>query len=68
MAHFESLLWEHHPRKLAHARARRRAPAPSVEDDQSEWTASPVGSLGRPLLREVTLYLEFFALARDTSD
>jgi hypothetical protein len=44
---------------------RRRVAATTVEDDSSEWSASPPGRLGRPLLKEVTLYLEFFALARE---
>jgi hypothetical protein len=63
MAHFESLLWEHHPRRVARTRARRRVARASVDDDRSEWTALPVGRLGRPLLKEIALYLDFFALA-----
>jgi hypothetical protein len=63
MAHFESLLWEQHPRKTARARARRRVTKQSEIDDHSEWTALPLGRLGKPLLKEIALYLEFFALA-----
>ena len=32
-------------------------------DPLTEWTASPLGRLGRPLLVEIETYLEFFAIA-----
>jgi hypothetical protein len=30
----------------------------------AEWTARPVGRLGRPLVAEIEAYLDFFALAQ----
>ncbi len=31
----------------------------------TEWTARPLGRLGRPLLAEIESYLHFFSIARD---
>jgi hypothetical protein len=68
MAQFESLLWEGHPRRIARARDRRAGVPRAVTDERSEWTARPVGRLGRPLLGEIEAYLDFLALAREVGD
>jgi hypothetical protein len=68
MAQFESLLWERHPRRIARTRIAARASSGLAIDDRSEWTARPIGRLGRPLLREIEAYLDFFALAREVGD
>jgi hypothetical protein len=68
MAQFESLLWEWHPRRVARTRIARRASSGMATDDRSEWSARPVGRLGRPLLREIEAYLDFFALVREVGD
>jgi hypothetical protein len=60
---FESLLWESRPRRLMRYRSGRRVVG-SVPNPLTEWTAGPVGRLGRPLLVEIEAYLEFFAIAR----
>jgi hypothetical protein len=60
---FESLLWE---RRASYAE-RRPSPQGTAQLQASplaEWTAQPVGRLGRPLVAEIEAYLEFFALAR----
>ena len=31
----------------------------------TEWTARPLGRLGRPLLAEIESYLHFFSIAQD---
>jgi hypothetical protein len=62
MGQFESLLWE---RRVS--RAGRGAKSHGSVDlgtsPLAEWTARPVGRLGRPLMAEIEAYLEFFALA-----
>ena len=68
MAQFESLLWERLPRRIARTRIAGRASSAAATDDRSEWTARPIGRLGRPLLREIETYLDFFALAREVGD
>jgi hypothetical protein len=35
------------------------------EARRGEWTATPPGRLGRRLLADINLYLEFFAIARE---
>jgi hypothetical protein len=60
---FESLLWESRPRRLLRHRSGMRVVG-SVPNPLTEWTAGPVGRLGRPLLFEIEAYLEFFAIAR----
>jgi hypothetical protein len=42
----------------------RARPASYPANPLMEWTARPLGRLGRPLLVEVETYLEFFAIAR----
>ena len=51
----------------------RRAPRRLAGDDErrsyrpgslSEWTARPLGRLGRPLLAEIEAYLTVFSIAR----
>ncbi len=39
-------------------------PVGGSPDPLAEWTARPVGRLGRPLLVEIETYLNFFAIAR----
>ena len=63
MAQFESLLWERRQRRVS--RARTPVTRQPKVDAQAEFTASPPGRLGRPLLAEIETYLEFFALARE---
>jgi hypothetical protein len=63
MGQFESLLWERHPRDAS----RRRDALPPRRSDANpltEWTARPLGRLGRPLVAEIETYLQFFAIAR----
>jgi hypothetical protein len=62
MGQFESLLWERRGTRVG----RRPRPHRSAQLDISpltEWTARPVGRLGRPLVAEIEAYLGFFALA-----
>ena len=41
------------------------ATAPSSRHDSlTEWTARPLGRLGRPLVAEIESYLHFFSIAR----
>ncbi len=68
MAQFESLLWEGQPRRIARARIAGQTSRGAVTGARSEWTARPVGRLGRPLLREIEAYLDFLALAREVGD
>lgn len=63
MGQFESLLWESRPRRLVRHRTGKLVRG-SVPNPLTEWTAAPVGRLGRPLLVEIEAYLEFFAIAR----
>lgn len=63
MGQFESLLWERRPRRAVRPRA-HASRVHSNADPLTEWTARPVGRLGRPLLIEIETYLEFFAIAR----
>jgi hypothetical protein len=65
MAQFESLLWERYPRRIARTRIVARTSSGAATDDRSEWTARPIGRLGRPLLREIEAYLDFYTLARE---
>ena len=62
MAHFEPLLWEKHPRPLR--RGRVASAAAQAIDPSSEFAARPLGKLGRRLLADVDVYLQFFAAAR----
>jgi hypothetical protein len=39
-----------------------------VTSPLTEWTARPLGRLGRPLVAEVEMYLQFFALVREEPD
>jgi hypothetical protein len=64
MGQFESLLWERRAGRRGR-RTRPRATARSVTSPLSEWTARPLGRLGRPLVAEVETYLQFFALLHD---
>ena len=61
MARYELLVSLKHPR-----RALRLEPAHPRRSTASltEWTARPVGRLGRPLVSEVEAYLQFFSIAR----
>ena len=52
---------------------RRPVPRRPAEDDDwpsgrtgslTEWTARPLGRLGRPLVAEIEAYLTFFSIAR----
>ena len=63
MGQFESLLWERRSSRVG-CRPRPQATAQLHASPLAEWTARPVGSLGRPLVAEIEAYLEFFALAR----
>lgn len=62
MAHFEPLLWE----QVSGRALRPSCASPDRRDDNplTEWTARPLGRLGRPLLAEIEAYLEFFTIAR----
>jgi len=62
MAQFEPLLWERHTRRH---RARVRGSSRPAIDGRCEFTARPLGRLGRPLVAEAEAYLAFFALARE---
>lgn len=59
---FESVLWESPSRPVGRHR-RRTASTWHAVNPLVEWTARPLGSLGRPLLEEIEDYLEFFAIA-----
>lgn len=61
MGEFDSLFSEFRPRAMS---GRREVNPPAVYDAGSEWRARLLGRLGRPLLREIEAYLEFFAIAR----
>jgi hypothetical protein len=37
-------------------------------DSLTEWTARPLGRLGRPLVAEIEAYLTFFSIARAEAD
>ncbi len=63
MGQFESLLWERRSRRIFHNRT-QKVSARWDGNPLTEWTARPLGRLGRPLLVEVEAYLEFFAIAR----
>jgi hypothetical protein len=65
MGQFESLLWERRADRVGR-RSRPPARARLGPSPLTEWTARPVGRLGRPLVAEIETYLEFFALARTT--
>ena len=63
MSQFESLLWERPTRGTSLV----RDPLESYTTQSSsltEWTARPLGRLGRPLLADIEAYLQFFAIAR----
>jgi hypothetical protein len=60
---FESLLWERRASRVER-RPRPQGTAELCASPLAEWTAQPVGRLGRPLVAEIETYLEFFALAR----
>ncbi len=45
------------------ARRRPDSAAPRGAGSLTEWTARPVGRLGRPLLLEIEAYLQFFGIA-----
>jgi hypothetical protein len=62
MGRYESLLRDRRPRQRA--RLGERRPATQGTGSLTEWTARPVGRLGRPLLAEIEAYLHFFAIAR----
>lgn len=62
MAQFEPLLWERHTRRY---RTRSRGSSRPTIDRRCEFTARPLGKLGRPLVAEAETYLAFFALARE---
>jgi hypothetical protein len=64
MGQFESLLWERRPRRVVRHRAPVRPALGHGGNPLTEWTARPLGRLGRPLLVEIETYLEFFAIAR----
>ena len=40
----------------------------STTGSLTEWTARPLGRLGRPLVAEIETYLAFFSIARDDRD
>jgi hypothetical protein len=61
MAQFEPLLWERRPRRARRLRVYTQSLPPI--DSTIEFGGPPVGKLGRRLLSEVEIYLEFFALA-----
>jgi hypothetical protein len=63
MGQFESLLWERRPRSVARARPTLARPRHDA-NPLTEWTARPLGRLGRPLVAEIETYLQFFAIAR----
>jgi hypothetical protein len=65
MAPFDSLLWQ----RSGTAPRRERPPAIRLRthDSMTEWTAVPLGRLGRPLVAEIETYLEFFAIAHGHS-
>ena len=65
MAHFESLIWEQVPGRVPRASSARSSG--HDDDPVTEWTARPLGRLGRPLLAEIEAYLEFFTIARADS-
>lgn len=48
------------PRRLAGDEEHRSARPGSL----TEWTARPLGRLGRPLVAEIEAYLTFFSIAR----
>jgi hypothetical protein len=53
------------PPRSAGTRGERATSAPEAEAARrAEWTAEPLGRLGRRLLADVDPYLEFFAIAR----
>ncbi len=60
---FESLLWDR-PRRSTIRRADSRGARADGANPLLEWTARPLGRLGRPLVAEIETYLEFFAIAR----
>jgi hypothetical protein len=70
----EQQVWEEHmerwrrfSRRTAMHAAAGRSPLDAGEARRalaSEWTAAPLGRLGRRLLADIEPYLEFFALAR----
>jgi hypothetical protein len=70
-------LWQAHVERLqrlageptgpVQARNRRATPITAADAEaarRAEWTAVPLGRLGRRLLADVDPYLEFFAIAR----
>jgi hypothetical protein len=61
MAQFEPLLWERRPRRSRHRRTYAQSSTPI--DPDTEFGGRPLGKLGRRLLAEVEMYLDFFALA-----
>lgn len=61
MAQFEPLLWERRPRRVRRTRAYARSLPPI--DPETEFGGPQLGKLGRRLLSDVEVYLEFFALA-----
>ncbi len=61
MATFEPLVWQRKP--ISARRPRPVGQRASAHDPLTEWTAPPIGRLGRPLLAEIEAYLEFFAIA-----
>jgi len=63
MGQFESLLWERSSARAGRYRSRTSL-ARRETNPLAEWTARPLGRLGRPLLLEIESYLEFFAIAR----
>jgi hypothetical protein len=53
------------PPRPARTRGAKAISAPEAEAARrAEWTAVPLGRLGRRLLADVDPYLEFFAIAR----
>ena len=65
MARYESLValkYHRHTSWTGSIHRPRRSTAPLTE-----WTARPLGRLGRPLVSEVEAYLQFFSIARDES-
>lgn len=65
MAQFEPLLWERRPRQARwHQIPTQSSPA---IDAGVEFAGAPLGKLGRRLLSDIEIYLEFFALARQTA-
>jgi hypothetical protein len=53
------------PSRRARTRGAGAIGAPDAEAARrAEWTAAPLGRLGRRLLADVDPYLEFFAIAR----